>query len=272
MARPRCGTRPAPASARRHGVGEGSARRRVHDHLGQQRVEAGAGAVAGVAEGVDAHARARRRLEAGEHAAGRAGRCRRRHGLDVHAHLDRVAARRGRAAGRARARPATRRPPGAAGSATRSTPVTSSVTVCSTCRRGLASMKKKRSRRRRRPGTRRCRRSGSRAAAPSRTAASQQRGRASAGDSDGDGRDLDQLLVAPLERALALAQVDHRPSRRRRSAPRCGAPRRDTARRRRSPLPNAACASDDARASASSSSAGTRHRPASRGRRRRRPP
>ena len=37
--------------------------RAVHDHLGEQRVEAGIGAVAGIAEGVDPHARPRRRLE-----------------------------------------------------------------------------------------------------------------------------------------------------------------------------------------------------------------
>ena len=58
-------------------VGE-PARRRVHDDLGEQRVEAGAGAVAGVAERVGAVAGAGGHLERREHAAGRAGRCRRR--------------------------------------------------------------------------------------------------------------------------------------------------------------------------------------------------
>ena len=45
-----------------HGVGE-AARSAMNDHLREQRVEARAGAVAGVAEAVDADAGARRRLE-----------------------------------------------------------------------------------------------------------------------------------------------------------------------------------------------------------------
>ena len=44
---------------------------RMHDDLCQQRVERGAGLVAGVTETIDANAGARRRLEHGKHAAGR---------------------------------------------------------------------------------------------------------------------------------------------------------------------------------------------------------
>ena len=78
----------------RQRVGE-IGRRAVHDHLGQQRIEIGIGAVAGIAVGVDAHARARRRLEHRERAAARLGRAVRRHGLHVDPELDRMAARRG---------------------------------------------------------------------------------------------------------------------------------------------------------------------------------
>ena len=59
--------------------------------------------------------------------------------------------------------------------------------------------------------------------APSRTAASQQR-RARSSRQAGRRRLLDDLLVAPLQRAVALAERDAPcPRRRRRSAPRCGA-------------------------------------------------
>ena len=57
-ARPRSGTRRARGTPWR-ATAASVAGRRVHDQLGQQRVEARAGAVAGVAEGVDADARAR---------------------------------------------------------------------------------------------------------------------------------------------------------------------------------------------------------------------
>ena len=66
----------------------------VHDHLGEQRIEVGIGAVAGIAVGIDAHARSRRRLEHRERAAARLGRAVRGHGL----HVDRGAGSRGRAA------------------------------------------------------------------------------------------------------------------------------------------------------------------------------
>ena len=78
----------------RERVGE-IGRRAVHDHLGQQRIEIGIGAVAGIAVGVDPHARARGWLEHRERAAARLGRTVRRHGLHVDPELDRMAARRG---------------------------------------------------------------------------------------------------------------------------------------------------------------------------------
>ena len=67
---------------------------RVHDHLGEQRIEVGIGAIARIAIGVDAHARPRRRLERRERPAPRLGRAVGRHGLHVHPKLDRMAARR----------------------------------------------------------------------------------------------------------------------------------------------------------------------------------
>ena len=70
--------------------------RRVHDHFREQRVEAWVRTVAAVAERVDANARPGRRLERGQRAARRhhlAVRCDR---LQVDAHLDRDAARRRR--------------------------------------------------------------------------------------------------------------------------------------------------------------------------------
>ena len=126
-------------SAARQRVGE-VGRRAVHDHLGQQRIEVGIGAVAGIAVAVDAHARPRRRLEDGERAAAGLGRAVGRHRLHVDAQLDAHAARLG--ARRGRPWPASCRRPAAAASAPDRRPLTSSVTVCSTCRRGLASMKK----------------------------------------------------------------------------------------------------------------------------------
>ena len=97
-------------------------------------------------------------------------------------------------------------------SLTRSMPVTSSVTVCSTCSRGLASMKANAAlvvaARRRRPETRRCR--GCRSAPPRRvrTAAAVRRSRKRGGRS-GTRRDLDELLIAPLDGAFALPQMAH---------------------------------------------------------------
>ena len=108
-------------SALRHRVGE-VRRRAVHDQLGEQRVEAGIGAVAGVAEGVDAHARARRRLEHAQRAAAGPGRAVRGHGLHVDAQLHRMAARRRHAACAGPGRRAT--PPASRScGCTRSTPV-----------------------------------------------------------------------------------------------------------------------------------------------------
>ena len=78
----------------RQRVGE-IGRRAVHDHLGQQRIEIGIGAIAGIAVGVDPHAGARRRLEHRERAAARLGRAVGGHGLHVDAELDGMAARRG---------------------------------------------------------------------------------------------------------------------------------------------------------------------------------
>ena len=61
VATPRCGTRAGCARpcARRRPV----RRRRMHDHLGEQRVEGRAGPVAGIAERIDAHAGAGRQVE-----------------------------------------------------------------------------------------------------------------------------------------------------------------------------------------------------------------
>ena len=47
-----------------HRFGE-TAGGRVHDHLGQQRVEARVGAIAGIAVVIDAHARSSRWIESG---------------------------------------------------------------------------------------------------------------------------------------------------------------------------------------------------------------
>ena len=80
--------------------------------------------------------------------------------------------------------------------------------------------------RRRRGGTRRSPRSGARRRSPTRTARSW-RWRRSAGRQARRRRLLDELLVAALERAVALADRDDRArSRRRGAGPRCGAPGR----------------------------------------------
>ena len=116
--------------------------------------------------------RARRRLERRERAAGRLGRAVRRHGLHVDPHLDRMAARRGARRPGVRPRSSATGPPATQLRLHQVEPVTSSVTVCSTCRRGLASMKTNGVSPRRRPGTRRCRGCGSCTASAMRTAAS----------------------------------------------------------------------------------------------------
>ena len=89
--------RGAPGRTASAVVGRGA----VHDQLGEQRVEARVGRVAGVAEGVDAHAGPGGRLEGGERAAGRARAAVGVDRLHVDAQLHRVAARRGQRAGEA---------------------------------------------------------------------------------------------------------------------------------------------------------------------------
>ena len=136
--RPRCGTLRAhdrPWPPRRE-----AGRRTVHDQLGEQRTA--------LRSSGNPHSRKRRpgprargQLEDRERAAAGLGRPVLRHGLQVHASLDRVPARPGVAVpvlpGRATG------PPHCV--VTKSRPETSSVTVCSTCSRALPSMKKSRS-------------------------------------------------------------------------------------------------------------------------------
>ena len=108
--------------------------------------------------------------------------------------------------------------------------MTSSVTVCSTCSRGLTSRKTIR-RSPVGPGTRPWPgRVAGRAASAAAAACSRPRGgrRSSAGR----GRDLDQLLPAPLQAAVAVAEHGHAPRRRRRPAPRRAGPGAAAARRR----------------------------------------
>ena len=97
----------------------------------------------------------------------------------------------------------------AAAARTRSRPVTSSVTVCSTCSRALASMKTKRSPPSHRPGTPWCRGSCSAAAWPRLDRGGEQllaqRHRQHVGR-----RDLDQLLPLALQAALAVPEVADR--------------------------------------------------------------
>jgi hypothetical protein len=67
----------------------------VHDQFGEQRIEGRAGAIAGIAEAVDANARPGRRLKDRDQATGRARVAAFVHGLHVDAKLHRMAARRG---------------------------------------------------------------------------------------------------------------------------------------------------------------------------------
>ena len=67
--------------------------RRVHDQFREQRIVTRAGAIAAIAETVDADAAARRRLIDGERAAGRPRRAVSRHGFEIDARLNRHAAR-----------------------------------------------------------------------------------------------------------------------------------------------------------------------------------
>ena len=66
---------------------------RMHDDLGEQRVEGRAGLVAGTAERIDAHAGPGRQIEHGQRAAGRLGDAVLVHHLHVDAELHRIAAR-----------------------------------------------------------------------------------------------------------------------------------------------------------------------------------
>ena len=75
-----------------HHVGPVAARR-MHDDLGEQRVEGGAGPVAGVTKRIDANAGAGRQVEHGERSAGRPGPAGLVHHLHVDAELHRIAAR-----------------------------------------------------------------------------------------------------------------------------------------------------------------------------------
>ena len=81
----------APGARGRIGI---VGRWRMGDQFRQQRIVIGAGAVAGIAETVDADAGAGGRLEGGDGAAGGLRRAIGGHGFHVDAQLDRVAARR----------------------------------------------------------------------------------------------------------------------------------------------------------------------------------
>ena len=144
--------------------------------------------------------------------------------LGVHARLDGVAGRGARrpaarsAAPPRRSAPATRR-----GRRRRPDDTTASVTGCSTCRRVFISMKKNSSGRV--GGHEELHGAGADVANGARHLA---RGLADAGAGrgiqQGGGRLLDDLLVAALQRALALAEVDDVAGAHRRApAPRCGA-------------------------------------------------
>ena len=117
----------------------GRQRGRAHDHLRQQRVEARARPVPGVATRVDADSGPGRHLEGRERAA------RRPHSAVGRQRpmLTRASSATPRIGGGASGRRPTSASDRPAASAswipTRSSPVTASVTVCSTCRRGFAS-------------------------------------------------------------------------------------------------------------------------------------
>jgi hypothetical protein len=175
--------------------------------LASSESKAGWWLVAGVAEGVDPHARPRRRIERRQRAAGRLV----TPAASIVSMLMRncIAKPRGlprsRATGRAIARVA---PPATAICAcTRSTPSTSSVTVCSTCSRGLASMNAKALGSsfagavidQELEGAEVVVLRGARQRERLEDACAQLRAQRRAG------RDLDQLLVAALDRALAFA-------------------------------------------------------------------
>ena len=145
----RCGTRRRHARVRSTASATSGATGGA-DHLGEQRVELRRRRVADVAAGVDAHARPGRLLVRRELAG--AG------GDDARLHRRTRAARRRRPGRRGRARRACAPAAMRNWASTRSTPVTCSVTVCSTWMRGLHSMKKCSPRLGRRRGTRPCRR------------------------------------------------------------------------------------------------------------------
>ena len=115
----------------------------VPDHLGEQRVEGGVGLVAGGRVRVGAHSRARGGLEDPEHTARRAHGAVGRDRLEVDARLHGEPVHRGPWTGGSPPSPSSASDSPAASrswACTRSTPVTSSVTVCSTCSRAFASM------------------------------------------------------------------------------------------------------------------------------------
>ena len=85
------GERP-PGPCRR--IGE-IGRRRMTDHLGKQRIESGAGAVAGIAETVHPHAGPARRFIGVDPAGPGPHRAVRRHRFHIHTRLDRITARTG---------------------------------------------------------------------------------------------------------------------------------------------------------------------------------
>ena len=171
----------------------------VHDHLGQQRIEVGIGAVAGIAVAVDAHARARRRLEDRERAAARLGRAVGRHGLQVDAQLDRMAARRGARRGR----------PWPGHAARQQQLRLHQVDAPHLLGDGVLDLQARigldeEELVARRPGTRWCRGCGSSRPWPWRRR--RRRSSCAAPAQVGAGRQLDDLLAAPLQAAFALAQ------------------------------------------------------------------
>ena len=89
----------AELAERADALGDGGAivgRRRMHDQLGDQRVEGRARAIPRIAECIDAHAGPRGNVEGGDLATARQRLAGGIHRLEIHARLDRIAARRAR--------------------------------------------------------------------------------------------------------------------------------------------------------------------------------
>ena len=226
-ARPRCGTRRAPGAAFAERVGRGRGDGVCTITLASSESKFGARAVAGVAERVGARTRCR--------TAARTRSARRPPGWAVPSAaivsmFTRAWMATPRGAGTdACAQPDARRACGRAASSswarTRSTPVTSSVTVCSTWRRRVG-LDERRGVAARSASTRNSNVPRLRVADVGRHPHARRRAapRACRRRAPAPGRSR-QLLVAALDAALALPQVgDRRRCRRRRSAPRCGAP------------------------------------------------